>query len=201
MSIQKSQEEERLEIVRMRDVQLLLEQLIDKEEITIKLLIDSLYDIGSTNLINTKVGWRPANGMVKSVATLSKPAFRRFAIHRFKRDCPELITNWLHSKVAFKPPPPKAKSKPAQTAQSKPNVQPVGVINASQSQEIQQLRTQVKVLTVVLLGASAILGGMNAMQLYASRLSAQPSQHTVPEHPTSSQHQDPPNRSTQLSEE
>ena len=179
MPILKSPEEERREAVRMQEVRLLLGQLIENEDVTIKLLIDSLYDIGTTNLINTKVGMRPVNSAVKSMATLSKSAFRRYAMHRFKQDCPDLIANWLHSKVAFKPanPQPKPAASPAaeskshdsRRSQSAPSTggQTVAQIGLQRhTQEIQQLRTQVKVLTGVLVGAIAVLGTTTFVQMY-----------------------------------
>ena len=185
MPILKSPEEERLEVIRKRDVRLLLDQLIETEEVTIKLLIDSLYDIGTINLINQKVSLRPVNGVAKSIATLSKPACRHFALRWFKKNCPQLIANWLYTKVAFKPPAPKAKvaspsvPKP-QPASPVPAPQSVALTHVNQVREIQQLRTQVKVLTGVLVGTIAILGGTTAVQLYALHLNTTPSTQAEP---------------------
>ena len=95
----KTPEEMRREEERMRDVQVLLQNLTLQEETTIKLIIDCLYDVGSVNILNTKVAWKPANQVVKLVARTSKPVFRAIAWRWFKGNCPELITNWLASKV------------------------------------------------------------------------------------------------------
>ncbi len=95
----KTPEELRREEERMRDVQVLLQNLTLQEETTIKLIIDCLYDVGSVNILNTKVAWKPANRVVKLVARTSKPVFRAIAWRWFKGNCPELITTWLASKV------------------------------------------------------------------------------------------------------
>lgn len=97
--IAKTPEEMRREEERMRDVQVLLQNLTLQEEITIKLIIDCLYDVGSVNILNSKLTWKPANRVVKLVARTSKPVFRAIAWRWFKGNCPELITNWLASKV------------------------------------------------------------------------------------------------------
>jgi hypothetical protein len=91
----------RMEAERIREVLILLESLTVREEETIKLIIDRLYDIGYANLIDRKVSWRLFNSIAKSIARMSKPVFRIFAWRWFKNNCPQLIANWLHSKVKF----------------------------------------------------------------------------------------------------
>lgn len=93
--------EERMEQERMQDVLLLLGHLAEREEATVKIILDCLYDVGSANLINQKFRYRPLNRLMKSIAGMSKPVFRVFALRWFKRNCPKLITDWLHSKVTF----------------------------------------------------------------------------------------------------
>ena len=105
-----------LEDARMQDISLLLENLFEREEVTVKLLLDCLYDVGSVNLINHKFQSRFLNGTLKSVARLSKPAFRLLALRWFKKNCPQLLTNWLRSKVTFQdkkgnPPSPQTETK------------------------------------------------------------------------------------------
>jgi hypothetical protein len=89
----------RIEAERIRDVMILVTSLIEREEVTIKLIIDCLYDIGSMNLIDRKVRWRPLGSIAKLIARTSKPLLRIFAWRWFKRNCPQLITNWLYTKV------------------------------------------------------------------------------------------------------
>ncbi len=86
---------------RMDDVLLMLEHLIEREEATVKVILDCLYDVGSVNLINKKFSRRPVRGLMKHIARLSKPAFKVFALYWFKKNCPQLITNWLYRKVKF----------------------------------------------------------------------------------------------------
>jgi hypothetical protein len=89
---------------RMQDVRLLLINLSENEEVTIKLVLDCLYDIGSVNFINQKFRYRPFNRIMKSIARMSKPVFKIYAWHWFKRNCPQLIANWLYTQVAFENP-------------------------------------------------------------------------------------------------
>jgi hypothetical protein len=102
ITIPKISEEERKKQERMRDVLLLLQQLVEREEITIKLIIDCLYDVGSTNIVNQKFVNQPVNRLMKAIATMSKPALRIFALRWVKKNLPILVTNWLETKVSFK---------------------------------------------------------------------------------------------------
>ena len=102
LKISKISEEERKKQERIRDVLLLLEQLVEREEITLKLIIDSLYDVGSINIINQKFSNQPLNRFLKAIATLSKPVLRIVALRWVKKNLPILVTNWLESKVSFK---------------------------------------------------------------------------------------------------
>jgi hypothetical protein len=86
---------------RMRDVTLILENLFTREEATVKLILECLYEVGSANIINKKVPFRPLNRFVKAIASMSKPVFRSWGYRWFKGNCPQLITDWLQSKVTF----------------------------------------------------------------------------------------------------
>ena len=99
--VQKLLEEKRIEEERMQDVLLLLQNLIEREERSIKMVLDCLYDVGSVNLINNRFRARPLNRTMKSIARLSKPAFKFVGFIWFKKNCPQLITNWLRSQVTF----------------------------------------------------------------------------------------------------
>ncbi|AOX04121.1 hypothetical protein BJP34_04015 [Moorena producens PAL-8-15-08-1] len=99
VEVPKILEEERIQKERMHDVLLLLEHLVEREEATVKLILDCLYDVGSVNLINKKFQSRSLNWMMKSIARMSKPAFRVVALRWFKKNCPELITKWLQEQV------------------------------------------------------------------------------------------------------
>lgn len=100
-ALAKALQEEQMKEERMRYIMILLEQLFEREETTIKLILNCLYDVGSANLINKKVKPRPLNRLTKAIARLTRPAFRYFGIRWFKKNCPKLITDWLYSKVKF----------------------------------------------------------------------------------------------------
>ena len=85
----------------MKDVELLLENMFQREEATLQLVIDRLYDIGSNNLINYRVKPRRLNRLMKWIARLTKPAFHYLAVRWSKKNCPKLIATWLYSQVQF----------------------------------------------------------------------------------------------------
>ena len=94
-------QEERMKQERTRDIRLLLENLVHREETTVKMIVDCLYDIGSVNLINKKFPSDPLNPLMKSLARTSKPVFKILIMRWFKRNSPEILTNWLQNKVKF----------------------------------------------------------------------------------------------------
>ncbi len=94
-------EAQKLEIEQKKNVMLLVENLMEREEATFKMIIDCLYDVGSLNLINQKVAVRPLNRVMRLIARLSKPSFRAIAFYWVKKNTPELITDWLLGKVRF----------------------------------------------------------------------------------------------------
>jgi hypothetical protein len=69
--------------------------------------------VGAVNLINQKLTFRPLNRLGKGTARLSKPLFTAIAIRWFHKNVPQLLTEWLHSKVQFEPEEP---AKPAAEA-------------------------------------------------------------------------------------
>ena len=90
---------------RMRDVTLLLQQLVEREEVALKLIIDCLIDVGSINYANHKVHNPPLNKMMKVLVGYIKPVARMAALFWLKRNLPELLTAWLEGKVSFGPVP------------------------------------------------------------------------------------------------
>ncbi|MHC5597202.1 MAG: hypothetical protein ACYTXC_14880 [Nostoc sp.] len=143
------------EAERMRDVLLLLQNLINSEEATVKLILDCLYDVGSVNLINQKLPLKPVNRLMKLIARMSKPVFRTLALNWFKKNCPKLITDWLHTKVSFENPP----NTPQQVAIEVVQLEPYAIPQRENlSQEIKNLRSQVRWLAAISVIAIAILG-------------------------------------------
>ncbi len=102
VKVQNLTAEERKKQERMRDVLLLLQHLVEKEETTLKLLIDCLYDVGSVNLVNKRIRNQRLNGLMKAIAILSKPVFRIVMLRWVKKKVPLLVTNWLERKVSFR---------------------------------------------------------------------------------------------------
>jgi hypothetical protein len=94
-------ERSQIEAERIQEVLILLTSLIAREEATIKLIIDCLYDIGYFNFINKKVRFRPLNLVAKFIGKRSKPVAKIFAWRWFVKNCPQLIAKWLYVKVKF----------------------------------------------------------------------------------------------------
>ncbi|OUL24222.1 hypothetical protein BV372_29040 [Nostoc sp. T09] len=147
--------QKRLAAERMQDVNLLLQNLANSEEATIKLIIDCLYDIGSVNLINRRLRLRPLNRTMKLIAKMSKPVFRLIAWHWFQKNCPQLITKWLETKIAFEDPTDLPQKVAVEVSEVKPYSQ-LEVDNMSQ--EIKYLRQQVRRLAGVSIAALSALG-------------------------------------------
>ena len=95
--------EQQRQEARMRDVEMLLESLFMREEVTMRLIADCLYDVGSVNLLNQRVRSKPLNKFMKVIARRSKPIFRFFMLRWSQKNAPQMITNWLHSQVRFAP--------------------------------------------------------------------------------------------------
>lgn len=101
LTIKKSPAERRNETERMYDVLMLLDQMFRREETVLKLILGCLYDVGSVNLVNQKINHQTANRLVKWIASLSKPIFGMIALRWFYKNCPQLLVDWLNSKLAF----------------------------------------------------------------------------------------------------
>ncbi len=121
----------------MQDVLVLLQHLTENEETTIKLMIECLYDVGAVNFINNKVQNDSLNQLTKALAGMSKPIAKRYGYYWFKKNCPELIVNWLKRKVAF--PDPKAKA--VQQQKAAPKVEPASNTTEKQAPPLPQQQT------------------------------------------------------------
>lgn len=96
-----SAEEELKKQERLRDVTLLLQQIVEREEVALKLIIDSLIDVGSINYANNKLHNPPLNKIMKVLVGYIKPVARMAALFWLKRNLPALLTAWLEGKVSF----------------------------------------------------------------------------------------------------
>lgn len=141
---------------RIHDVLLLLENLSSREETTVKLILDCLYDVGATNLINQKFRSHTVNSTLKMIAKFSKPVFRMLAWRWFKKNCPQLITNWLYEQVKFASVAPQQAAKIVENPQLTTQL-PMNL--SEQTQEIKSLRSQVRLLITVCLITITSFGG------------------------------------------
>ncbi len=150
VKVPKLSEEERIKQQCIHDVLLLLKRLFESEETTAKLIVDCLYDLGSVNLINNKLRFRPLNRMMKLIARMSKPAFRFVALQWLKKSCPQLITDWLVEQVEF-----------SDASASAAEVLEIPADSLSEgencSRELRHLRSQVRLLAGSLAVAIAFL--------------------------------------------
>lgn len=93
--------EEQFKRERLHDIQLLLQDLFVREEATVKLILEYLYDIGAINIINKKFPLPPLNQFLKSLVGIPKPIAKRLLIRWFQQKCPALLAKWLYRKVKF----------------------------------------------------------------------------------------------------
>ncbi|MDJ0798927.1 MAG: hypothetical protein QNJ51_19260 [Calothrix sp. MO_167.B12] len=156
----------------MHDVLILLDNLITREETTVKLIVDSLYDVGTVNLINQKFRSRTFNKTLKLISRVSKPAFKIIAWQWVKKNCPRLIANWMQRKVAFEQAKPAIQQ--AQVAIAPQNVS-TNILPPAQErvQEVKYLRSQVKLLVSLLIGTVTVFGGSFAWMSYEMQRSHQ----------------------------
>ncbi len=146
--------EEQMQQRRMHDVLLLLNHLVKSEEATVKLILDSLYDVAMVNLINKKLQNRSLNAVAKSIARMSKPVFKILALRWFQKNCPQLITDWLYLQVTFtliQPVPLPTPIVPEAQLDS------LSGIEYTSQGEIKRLRSEVRYLAGISLGALAAL--------------------------------------------
>lgn len=142
----------------INELLLLVKTLIYEEESTIKLIIECLYDMGSTNLVNQKVQLTTFNRSLKFITKLSKPIFKIVAWHWFKNNCPTLITGWLHSKVEFPRVEPQ-KIEAVLESENKDIDSSLKLLEGNQIDEVKHLHFQVKLLTGILLAVLTVFSG------------------------------------------
>jgi hypothetical protein len=156
-------EESEAESKHMQDVLLLLNNLAQREEATVKAILDRLYEVGAVRLINQNVSVKVLRGPLKSIARLSKPVFRLVAWRWFAKHCPRLITCWLFDQVKFSPHPlPMGQDESALIESALIDVVPVPdalpPLLEKQAAEINVLRDRVGWLTAIVVLLLAVLG-------------------------------------------
>jgi hypothetical protein len=141
--------EQQAEADRMQEMKLLLVNLFDREQATIKAIMGCLYEVGSVNFINRQIKPQPIRSLVKPVTRLAKPAFIFMGYCWFQKKCPPLISNWLRRKIQF----------PAKASPQLPQPQPIPVAEyvVGYQLEIRRLRSRLRLTTGALIGVSATL--------------------------------------------
>lgn len=114
---------------RMRDVTLLLQQIVEREEVALKLIIDCMIDVGSINYANKKLENPSLNKIMKVLVGYIKPVARTIALHWLKKNLPNLLTVWLEGKVSFEPVPIDSEEAVTGDVETVPNPTDKGVTN------------------------------------------------------------------------
>jgi hypothetical protein len=155
------------EAERMQEVTLLLANLLEREQITLKAIIGCLYDVGTVNLVNQRIRFRVLRPLARPVLRVSKPILTVLGYRWVSKKCPPIITRWLYRKVKSVT----ARRTPEVLPQTV-SVQPVSIQAVSKVEsslqpqtalyqgEIQRLRSQVRWTTAALAGVSAALAIM-----------------------------------------
>ena len=158
--------QEQFFLERKHDVLLLLEHLAESEEVTVKLVLDRLYEIGANNLINQKVPSTLLKRVLHGATKISKPAFRTIAFYWFKKNCPRLLTDWLLEQVAF--------SATETTNKEVVEVSPTSLQGTeSERVQIKQLQSKVRLLTSLLIIAIAVGGSSFTWLFYSMKLQSE----------------------------
>ena len=154
-----------IEEEKIHEVLLLLEHLARREAVTVTMILDRLYDIGSVNLIDKKINSRSLKGITKLIAKNSKPVFKIIALRWFQKNCPKLIADWLQEQVSFEN-KEEAQEKPEKQQQEKitPKEVQLQVYALPPGEQknlevMKDLQERVKMLTRILIGAIALCGG------------------------------------------
>ncbi|HEY9619787.1 MAG TPA: hypothetical protein V6C78_05430 [Crinalium sp.] len=165
--------EAQIEQERMQVVETLLNQLFDREDATIRVIFNCLYDVGVINLLQQRFPSLPAKGLVRSAAQFPKPFVKPMAMKWFKKNCPPLIVKWMYGQVKYRTAPKERKKvpEPAPTTTTvsvnaevvQPNIQ--AKLDAY-NREILKLHSQVRTLTVLLVSVTCTLGGGFAWSLW-----------------------------------
>ncbi|XQQ05262.1 MAG: hypothetical protein EDM05_64625 [Leptolyngbya sp. IPPAS B-1204] len=166
---------------RMLDVLFLLDLMFVREEATVKQIVDCLYDIGSINLINQRVPSRHLKLCARWIARFSKPAFRFFFLRWFRRNCPQLIADWLYNQVKFEPQQITKAVEAVEVAEAA-QIQPTPAVTELDlyRQEVRLLHSRVRLLTTLLIGVTVTLGSGLAWALWRSETQSAQQKDTVP---------------------
>ncbi|MDB9524740.1 hypothetical protein PN498_01955 [Oscillatoria sp. CS-180] len=153
-------EEYEKELQLIQDTHVLLENLAEREQATVKAILDGLYEVGSVRLINQRVSVKVLRQPLKGIARFSKPVFRIFAWRWFKKNSAELITQWLFDQVKFgdRTLLPDSSSPDAEAIDVVPVREALPPLIEKQATEILALRSRVSFLTVTVVILALLFG-------------------------------------------
>ncbi|HEY9645782.1 MAG TPA: hypothetical protein V6C88_05400, partial [Chroococcidiopsis sp.] len=138
----------------------------------------------TVHLINQRLPNRTVNRVAKWTARRSKPLAKVAGTYYLQKNCPQLIVNWLVPEVKelfglIKPPAQQPVVKPLEQVEGVETMEtrviepsPIAQIERY-DKEILKLRSQVKVLTVLLVGAVCTLGGALAWSIQQQQQSVE----------------------------
>jgi hypothetical protein len=166
----KSPEQEQQEQENVRDIALTLQQLVEREEVTVKYILDRLYSIGTANILHHHIQVRSLHPVLRSIFWGSRPIARRVGMWWFQKNGATLITRWLHSLVVFEPEPdPPLQTIDIAAAQELDALRELNALPPATALtyrremnlyrlEMAQLRSRVRMLAGCLVGAIALFG-------------------------------------------
>jgi hypothetical protein len=148
--------EQQAEAERMQEVTLLLANLLEREQTTIKAVIGCLYDVGTVNLVNQRIKFRLLRPLARPLLKVSKPMLTTLGCRWVAKKCPPLLAQWLQGKIksVTSRPAPKVPLKPVSTVVEIPAAEPQTMLYQG---EIRRLRSQVRWTTAALAGVSVTL--------------------------------------------
>lgn len=145
---------------KVQEIQLILEQLVQREAATVRFIMERLYDVGLINVMNKKVKDHPLGRVVKPLGRASRGSFRSLGTRWFQAQGPKLITDWLYTLVNLEP--KKRKSRPKQPDVAVEYLDyanyPMALPPAELEREVAQLRSQMRWFQVAMVSAIALLG-------------------------------------------
>ena len=167
MTTEKPSPENPIEEELMQEILLLLDNLAQREAVTVTMILERLYDVAQVNLIDKKVNSRTLKGVAKLAAKMSKPAFTKLALGLFQKKAPKLIGDFLYEtvykKINYQD---KQQEREQQDNQAKltpkevkPQVYSLPEGEPNNLEVVKTLQGKVAVLTGMLIGSIALFGG------------------------------------------
>lgn len=158
---------------RRRDMLLLLENMARREDATIRLILECMYDIGVSHAVQERVRSRRLHGTLRYLTQMSRPLFRMAATRWFHRNCPTLIADWLYGQATFQNLQVNAATEAlvvealAVESALVSSAAPIDNTQVQQALEIARLRRQVRSLKGLLAGSCLVTVGLVAYGTWA----------------------------------